>query len=255
MKVITWNVNGLRSVMQKGFLDFWKAQNPDLLCLQETKCHEDQVEEGALSVSGWKGFWSAARRAGYSGTATFTKHEPIEVHHGFGIPKFDAEGRMVVTKFKEFTLFNCYFPNGGSGGERHAFKQEFLRRFGQYLHRLVRSGEKVMVVGDYNVAYLDIDVYDPKKLAGESGFLPEERQWMENFLERGFIDCYRYFYPKEEDRYTWWAYYENARAGNRGWRIDHICVSRNLEKNLRSCAILDGQGGSDHCPVVLELDF
>jgi exodeoxyribonuclease-3 len=254
MKVITWNVNGLRSVTQKGFADFWKEQNPDLLCLQETKCHQEQVEDG-ICLPGWTGNWAAARKAGYSGTATFSRQAPTEVDFGFGIPKFDTEGRMVVTRFPEFLLFNVYFPNGGASEERHHFKQEFLKRFGAYLHRLVRGGEKVMVLGDFNVAYMEIDVYDPERLSTKSGFLPEERRWMENFLEGGFIDCYRYFYPKEEGRYTWWAYYENAKAGNRGWRIDHVCVSRNLEKHLRSATILDNQGGSDHCPVVVELEF
>lgn len=241
--------------MQKGFMEFWKTQKPDLLCLQETKCHQDQLEVGACELPGYNGYWSAARKAGYSGTVTFSKEEPLEVQHGFGIPKFDAEGRIVFTRFKEFILFNVYFPNGGASEERHLHKQEFLKRFGRHLHRLVRGGENVIVVGDYNVAYLDIDVHDPKKLSTKSGFLPEERKWMENFLEGGFIDCYRYFYPKEEDRYTWWAYYENAKAGNRGWRIDHICVSRGLEKRLKSAEILDQQEGSDHCPVVVELDF
>ncbi len=241
--------------MQKGFTEFWKEQKPDLFCLQETKCHQDQIEEAAVVVPGWQGHWSAARKAGYSGTATFTNREPLDVQHGFGIPKFDAEGRIVATRFEDFILFNVYFPNGGSGEERHLYKQEFLKRFGAYTQRLVRSGEKVIVLGDYNIAYLDIDVYDPVKLSTKSGFLPEERKWMENFLEGGFIDCYRYFNPKEEDRYTWWAYYENAKAGNRGWRIDHICVSRNLEKRLKSVQILDSQAGSDHCPVVLELDL
>ena len=252
MKIITWNVNGLRSVIQKGFSDFWEKQNPDLLCLQETKCHEDQLE---CARPGWQGYWSAARKAGYSGTATFSKQTPLDVQHGFGIPKFDAEGRIVATRFEDFILFNVYFPNGGASEERHLYKQEFLKRFGAYLQRLVRGGEMVIVLGDYNIAYLDIDVYDPVKLSTKSGFLPEERKWMENFLEGGFIDCYRYFNPKEEDRYTWWAYYENAKAGNRGWRIDHICVSRNLEKRLKSVEILDSQAGSDHCPVVLELDL
>ena len=162
---------------------------------------------------------------------------------------------MVVTRFEKFTLFNVYFPNGGSGPERHNYKQEFLLRFGQYLHRLARAGESVIVVGDYNVAYLDIDVYDPVALGKESGFLPEERAWMTKFLEGGYIDTFRYFHPKEEERFTWWAYYQNARVGNRGWRIDHICVTRNLESRLKSCQILDGQMGSDHCPVVMEIDL
>jgi exodeoxyribonuclease-3 len=254
MKIITWNVNGLRSAMQKGFREFCAKENPDIICLQETKCHPDQLEaEFSSPGPGYVGHWSAAQRPGYSGTVTFSKTNPLTVEHGFGIPKFDAEGRMVVTRFPQFLLYNVYFPNGGSGQERHDFKQEFLKRFTHHLHKQVRAGENVIVVGDYNVAYLDIDVYDPKALSKESGFLPEERQWMTGFLEGGFMDSYRYFHPEEKHRYTWWAYYQNARPGNRGWRIDHICVSRSLESKLKSAEILDAQEGSDHCPVVAEL--
>src|SRR5690606_20467053 len=140
---------GLRAISQKGFYEFWQAQNPDILCIQETKCHPDQLEEESLTLQGWHGYWCSASRAGYSGTATFTKTVPIDVQCGFGIRKFDTEGRVVITRFKDFVLYNCYFPNGGSGMERHEFKQEFLRRFGQHVIRLMRSGEKVIVVGDY----------------------------------------------------------------------------------------------------------
>lgn len=255
MKIITWNVNGLRSVVQKGFAEFLKSEGPDILCLQETKCHPDQLDESMTMAPAWQSFWSAAQRPGYSGTATICKVAPVEVKHGFGIPKFDTEGRMVVTKFPSFTLYNVYFPNGGARLERHHYKQEFLKRFGQHLIQQARQGEPLIVVGDYNVAYLDHDVYDPKSLSSESGFLPEERQWMVGFLEAGFIDTFRYLHPKDEDRYTWWAYYENARVGNRGWRIDHICVTRNLEKRIRSVEILDQVMGSDHCPVRLEIDL
>ena len=255
MKIITWNVNGLRSVVQKGFHEFWQREKPDILCLQETKCHPDQLEPELAQPNGWHSYWSAAKRAGYSGTATFCRNAPAKVEHGMGIRKFDAEGRVVVTQFEDFVLYNAYFPNGGSGGERHQFKQEFLRRFGEHLAGRAAAGENVVVVGDYNVAYLDIDVYDPKALSTESGFLPEERQWMTGFLEKGFIDVFRHFHPSEAHRYTWWAYYQNARVGNRGWRIDHICVSRSLEKKLKSVDILDAQEGSDHCPVMMEIDL
>src|ERR1044072_7471192 len=183
MKIITWNVNGIRSITQKGFYDFVERENPDLLCLQETKAHPDQLEDALSMPLGWKTFWSAAQRAGYSGTSTWCKETPEQGSYGFGIPKFDAEGRLVVTKFPQFTLFNCYFPNGGSGQDRHDYKQEFLRRFGQHLIKLDKSGENVILVGDYNVAYMDTDVYDPKGMAKESGFLPEEREWMVQFLE------------------------------------------------------------------------
>ncbi len=255
MKIISWNVNGIRSIIQKGFFEFMESQNPELLCIQETKAHPDQLEDSVQSPLGWKVFWSAAQRPGYSGTATFCRHSPLRVDHGFGVQKFDAEGRMVVTQYPKFTLYNVYFPNGGASQERHLFKQEFLKRFGAHLFKKIKSGENIILVGDYNIAYLDIDVYDPKALSTESGFLPEERNWMREFLDNGFVDGFRYYHPTEKHRYTWWSYYQNARMGNRGWRIDHICVSRGLEKHIKSVEILDQQLGSDHCPVVMEIDL
>ncbi len=255
MKIVTWNINGIRAVVQKGFHDFIAKEKPDLLCLQETKAHPDQLEEQITAPKGYTSYWAAAQRPGYSGTATYTKSKPKEVQYGFGIPKFDAEGRMVVATFPKFTLFNVYFPNGGSGMERHLYKQEFLKRFAHHLVKRARNGENIIVVGDYNVAYLDHDVYNPIALSAESGFLPEEREWMTQFLENGFIDGFRYFHPKEKDRYTWWSYFQNARTLNKGWRIDHICVSRSLEKKLKSVEILDDVTGSDHCPVIAEIDL
>ena len=253
MKIVTWNVNGIRAVQQKGLQEFWQRVNPDILCLQETKAHPDQLDEALATPKGWYGHWSAAYRPGYSGVVTFSREEPLSVDYGMQTPKFDTEGRMVISKFKNFSVYNVYFPNGGSGEERHFFKQEFLKRIAWHVGNKIKAGEKVIVVGDYNVAYLDIDVFDPKGLAKESGFLPEERQWMVGFLESGLIDGFRYFHPDEKERFTWWHYLQNSRMVNRGWRIDHICVSRNLESKLKSCDILDQQQGSDHCPVVMEL--
>ncbi len=260
MKIVTWNVNGIRAVAQKGLREFMEQEQPDFLCLQETKAHPDQLEKSIAQIEGWIGFWSAAGRPGYSGTVTFCREEaleklgPIEVSHGFGIPKFDAEGRMVVIKTKLFTLYNVYFPNGGSGEDRHQYKQEFLKRFAHHLVKKAAALENIILVGDYNVAYLDQDVYNPKELASESGFLPEERRWMEDFLKKGFVDSFRHFHPDEKNRYTWWSYFQNARVANRGWRIDHICVSQSLEKSLLKAEILDQQMGSDHCPVLAVLD-
>ena len=255
MKIITWNVNGMRSVAQKSLNAFRAQYDPDVLCVQETKCHPAQLEPGLVDLPGYTDHWSSARRPGYSGTATFSKPRPKSVGHGFGIPKFDAEGRMVVTEFEKFVLYNCYFPNGGSGPERHQFKQEFLKSFTRHLLKRVNAGENVIVVGDYNVAYLDIDVYDPVKLGAESGFLPEERAWMRHFLKAGFVDGFRHLHPDEEHRYSWWSYFQNARPANRGWRIDHICTSKDLASRIKSVEILDQQTGSDHCPVMMEIDL
>lgn len=253
MKIISWNVNGIRACAKKGFVEFIEQQDPDILCLQETKAHPDQLDETLHKPLERISYWSAAERKGYSGTATYVREDLSDVSYGIGIRKFDSEGRFVVTRHKDFLLFNVYFPNGAASEERHIFKQDFLKRFTSYLKKLLNQGEKVIVLGDYNVAYLEHDVFDPIRLSKVSGFLPEERKWFGQFLETGFIDTFRYLHPDEKNRYSWWSYRENARLGNRGWRIDHICVSKNLEKRILAADILDQQMGSDHCPVVLEM--
>jgi exodeoxyribonuclease-3 len=255
MKLVTWNVNGIRASAKKGFLEFIQREDPDILCIQETKAHPDQLEEDLLRPFKRLGFFSSAERKGYSGTATFLKEQPDDLYFGINIQKFDNEGRFVITEQNGFTLYNVYFPNGGSGPERHQFKMEFLTKFLKHLKSKIDNGEKIIVVGDYNVAYLDHDVYDPKRLVTESGFLPEERAWFHEFLNTGFVDTYRHFHKNESSKYTWWSYRENGRIANRGWRIDHICVSENLLPFIKKAQIHDEQQGSDHCPVSLEIDF
>lgn len=252
MKIVTWNVNGIRAVAKKGFFEFIMKVNPDILCLQETKAHPDQVEPELLNPSGLKGYWSTSFRPGYSGTLTYVKTAPKQIQNGIGIKKYDSEGRFVVTDHGDFLLYNVYFPNGGSGEERHLFKQEFLVKFTEHLKQQIKAGREVVLVGDYNVAHKDIDVYDPIKLSIESGFLPEERAWFAQFLEAGFVDLFRHFHPTQAHRYTWWSYLEKARIGNRGWRIDYICATSGLVPRFKSCEILDDVTGSDHCPVVAE---
>ncbi|MAE73173.1 MAG: exodeoxyribonuclease III [Bdellovibrionaceae bacterium] len=253
MKIVSWNVNGIRAASKKGFTEFVEALDPDILCIQETKAHPDQLDETQLHPSGRKSYFSSALRKGYSGTATFVKEEPLGVSHGIGIRKFDDEGRFVVTRHKDFLLYNVYFPNGSNGQERHDFKQEFLKRFTKLLKKQIDMGEQIIVLGDYNVAYLEIDVYDPKRLSKVSGFLPEEREWFQSFLDVGFTDSFRHFHPDKPEQFSWWSYREGARPMNRGWRIDHICVTEGLVDRLQSAQILAEQGGSDHCPVLIEL--
>lgn len=253
MKIVTWNVNGIRAVHKKGFLDFMRTKNPDILCLQESKARPDQVPPELLNPFGTKSFWSAAVKPGYSGTVTYVKTEPESVNYGIGIKKFDSEGRFVVTDHKEFLLYNVYFPNGGSGEERHNFKQEFLKKFTAHLREQMAAGREIILVGDYNIAHLEIDVFDPVRLSKESGFLPEERAWFSEFLKTGFTDCFRHFHSEEKHRYTWWSYLERGRLTNRGWRIDYICVTEGLKSRLKACEIWDDVEGSDHCPVMLEL--
>lgn len=254
MKIISWNVNGIRACAKKGLFEFLERENPDILCLQETKAHPDQVDESFHQPGDWNSHWSSAQRKGYSGTATYFLEEPQEVNLGIGLKKFDTEGRFVVTKHPDFTLYNVYFPNGGASEERHNFKQEFLKKFRRHLERQIKAGEELIVLGDYNVAHKEVDVYDPVKLAKQSGFLPEEREWFGEFLETGFHDVFREMHPEDEHRFSWWSYRENARIGNRGWRIDYICVTKGLRSRVKSADILDRVQGSDHCPVVIEME-
>ncbi len=253
MRLISWNVNGIRASYKKGLVEFVERESPDIFCVQETKAHVDQCEPGIRNLAGMQGFWSSAQKKGYSGVATFVKAEPIDVKYGIGKPEYDSEGRVIITRFPKFLLYNIYFPNGGSGDVRHSYKQKFLADLNTHLKPLIAKGEKIVVTGDYNVAHRAIDVYNPNGLANESGFLPEERAWFDSFLELGFVDTFRHFNPDATDRYTWWAMYERARVGNRGWRIDYFCITKNLLPDLVNAEVFDDIQGSDHAPVYLEL--
>lgn len=255
MKIISWNVNGIRACLKKDLMSFVRKQKPDILCLQETKAHKDQVEPEGQLLGMKHSFWSSAKKKGYSGVATFCETEPEEIRLGIGHSQYDEEGRIVVTNHGHFLLYNIYFPNGGSGEERHQFKQKFLEDLYNHLKISLNQGNSLVVVGDYNVAHTEQDIYDPIGLAKESGFLPEERHWMNRFLDLGFTDTFRYLHPEVKNKYTWWSYRELARISNRGWRIDYICISKDLEKNLKGAEILDGVRGSDHCPVLVNLEF
>lgn len=255
MKIVSWNVNGIRACYKKGLSEFLLAEEPDIFCVQETKAHLEQVEPDTQKLGYEHAFWSSAQRKGYSGVATFLTQRPLQVRKGLGIEKYDSEGRVVWTTHENFDLYNIYFPNGGSGEERHLFKQQFLKDLNRHLAGELAQNKKIVLVGDYNVAHQPVDVYDPVRLSKVSGFLPEERQWFGAFLELGFIDTFRHYHPDSKDRYSWWSYRELARTANRGWRIDYICVSKNLVEHLRSAEIFDQVEGSDHCPVVVELEF
>ena len=255
MKIITWNVNGIRACGKKGLQDFVDAEEPDILCLQETKAHLNQVEIDLQKLKYPYSYWSSAQRKGYSGVATYVLDKDVEFKDGWGLDQYTSEGRIAWTAHEHFDLYNIYFPNGGSGDVRHDFKQQFLKDLNVHLKSELKKGKEIIVVGDYNVAHTEIDVYDPVRLSKESGFLPEERKWLDSFLELGFVDTFRKFHPGEKNRYSWWSYRELARVSNRGWRIDYICVSKVLEKYLKSADILDTVEGSDHCPVMAELKF
>ena len=255
VKLATWNVNGIRASYDKGLSQFVKDQSPDILCLQETKAYKEQVEPAKQSLGYQYDYWSSAERKGYSGVATFLKEKPKKILTSIDNPAYEKEGRIVWTQHDEFDLYNIYFPNGGSGAERHLFKQTFLKELVSHLKFEMKKGKQIIVVGDYNVGYLEFDVHDPKRLSKESGFLPEEREWFQDFLKIGFIDAFRKIHPDKKEMYSWWSYRELARERNKGWRIDHICITEGLVPHLKSCDILMKQFGSDHCPVQATFEF
>ncbi|MGB5892666.1 MAG: exodeoxyribonuclease III [Ignavibacteriaceae bacterium] len=254
MKLLSWNVNGIRAIYKKGFLDWFNKEKPDILCLQETKAMKEQLSDELLNVNGYTSYFSSAERKGYSGTATYTKLNPVKVLNGIGIEKFDSEGRFLVTEFDEFVLFNNYFPNGKAKQERLQYKMDFYETFLKHLKKLLKQDKKIVICGDVNTAHKEIDLARPKPNEKTSGFLPEERAWIDKLLEAGFIDTLRVFNQKPE-QYTWWDMMTRARDRNVGWRIDYFFISDNLKDNLKNAFILPEVMGSDHCPVGIELKF
>jgi exodeoxyribonuclease-3 len=254
IKILSWNVNGIRAAYKKGILDWFKKVNPDILCLQETKAHPDQLVDELKNVKGYESYFSSAEKKGYSGVVTYTKEKPLNVKNGIGIKKFDSEGRFIITEFKELILFNIYFPNGKASKERLQYKMDFYDAFLKHCKKLLKQGKKIVVCGDVNTAHEEIDLARPKENSKTSGFLPEEREWIDNFLAAGFIDTFRMF-NKEPENYTWWDMITRARERNVGWRIDYFYASENLKSNIKSASILPEVMGSDHCPIELELKF
>ena len=255
MKIVSWNVNGIRACYKKGLQDFVHLEEPDIFCLQEVKANKDQVDSDHQTLGFDYACWSSAIRKGYSGVATFSHQTPVHCELGLGVPEYTGEGRVIKSDYEKFDLYNIYFPNGGSGEVRHDFKQKFLKDLNHHLKAEIKKGRQIVVVGDYNVAHKAVDVYDPVRLSKTSGFLPEEQAWFENFLNLGFIDTFRHIHPEAKERYSWWSYRELARISNRGWRIDYICITKDLQKYLKSADVLDQVEGSDHCPVIAELVF
>ena len=252
MKILCWNVNGIRAIQKKGFLEWFAKESPDILCVQETKAHPSQLEASLLHPSGYDVYWSAAERKGYSGVATFTKRKPTTVKTGFGVKRFDSEGRILLTEYLDFTLLNIYFPNGKASPERLRYKLDFYEETLRFVEKLKRQGQKVIICGDYNTAHKPIDLSRPRENEKISGFLPEERAWIDKWIEYGQIDIFREFCPLP-DHYTWWDMKTMARERNVGWRIDYHFVTKDLMPKVTDAAILSDVPGSDHCPVSLEL--
>lgn len=249
MKLISWNVNGLRAIVKKGFLDIFTELDADFFCLQETKLQEGQID---LDIPGYYSFWNYAEKKGYSGTAIFTKHEPISAAYGIGISEHDTEGRVITLEYDDYYVVTCYTPNSQSELKRLDYRVRWEQDFLAYLTELdIRK--PVILCGDLNVAHKDIDLKNPQRNRSNAGFSDEERAQFEALLSNGFVDTYRYFYPEIEGSYTWWNYRFNARKNNAGWRIDYFCVSQKLIPFLEDAKIHNTILGSDHCPVELTL--
>jgi exodeoxyribonuclease-3 len=254
VKLISWNVNGIRAVAKRGFGEWLAEASPDVLCLQETRAQPDQLTAELRQPAGYQVHWNSAQRKGYSGVATFCRSDPLSVKVGFGVDEFDVEGRVLTTEHPGFKLLNVYFPNGGRTLERLDFKLRFYAALLDHCKSLHAEGECLVLCGDYNTAHQPIDLARPKENQKTSGFLPEEREWIGRYLEHGFVDAYRALHPEQAGRYTWWMYMRNARARNIGWRIDYFLVSEVLMPAVTGTTILSDVMGSDHCPIVLELD-
>ena len=252
IKALSWNVNGLRAVHRKGFLDWFAEADPDILCLQETKLNEDQIPAEVLEVAGYYKFFSSAERKGYSGVALFTKPEPQSVSYGFGIPEFDNEGRILIANYGKFVLFNIYFPNGRSRADRLKYKMEFYDAFLDFAERTRQQGKNIVVCGDYNTAHKEIDLARPQANQKTSGFLPEERAWMDQLVAKGYVDTLRIFNDKPE-QYSYWDQMTKARDRNVGWRIDYFFVDEGFVPSISNAFILPDVMGSDHCPVGIEI--
>lgn len=251
MKLISWNVNGIRACVQKGFLDFFKEVDADIFCIQESKLQEGQIE---LDLEGYHQYWNYAKKKGYSGTAIFTKQEPIEVTYGLGIEEHDQEGRVITLEFEQFYMVTVYTPNSQNELARLPYRMEWEEAFKEYLKKLDEK-KPVIVCGDLNVAHKEIDLKNPKTNQKNAGFTIEERTKFSELLENGFTDTFRYFYPDMVEIYSWWSYRFKAREKNAGWRIDYFLTSSSLDERLVGAKIHTEVLGSDHCPVELEISF
>lgn len=254
LRLLSWNVNGIRAIQKKGFLEWLQKEKPDILCIQETKAHVDQLNDELISPIGYKSFWSSAERKGYSGVAIYTKIEPLETKTSFGIKKCDGEGRILIHDYDDFILFNIYFPNGKMSEERLKYKLQFYDEFLIYVNKLKDKGKIIIICGDINTAHKEIDLARPKENENSSGFLPIERKWMDKFVSYGYIDTFRHFI-KDDGYYTYWDPITRARERNVGWRIDYFFITPTLLPNLKKAFILPDVMGSDHCPIGVELNL
>jgi len=252
VKITTWNVNGFRAILRKEALSWIPDVGSDILCFQETKLQLDQITEEQASLEGYSSVWHSAERKGYSGVVTFSKPEPVDTEKGIGIKEFDVEGRVIRSQYEDYFLYNIYFPNGGQENKRVPYKLSFYEKLLEICDRLHQDGKNIIITGDFNTAHNEIDLKNPKSNEKNTGFLPEEREWIDLYLKHGFVDAFRELHPEREE-YTWWTYRFNARKNNAGWRLDYFLVSEKYMKFVEDVIIHSNIMGSDHCPVSLIL--
>ena len=252
IRALSWNVNGLRAALRKGFLEWFSNEDPGILCLQETKAAVDQIPATLKDIDGYHSYFCSAERKGYSGVALYTKEQPQNVSYGFGIDRFDSEGRVICADYGRFVLYNIYFPNGQSSSERLQYKMEFYDAFLEVVDKLTSEGKNVVVCGDLNTAHKEIDLARPKANEGTSGFLPQEREWMDKFISHGYVDTLRMF-NHEPEQYTYWDQMSRARERNVGWRIDYFFVGESFADQVKGAHVFPDVMGSDHCPVGIDI--
>lgn len=253
--IITYNVNGIRAALTKGFLTWLKETGPDVICLQELKALPEQIPLFDFQEAGYYTYCFSAKKKGYSGVAILSKEEPDNIVAGMDMPLYDEEGRFIRADFGDTSVVSVYHPSGTSGDERQAFKMQWLSDFQKYVNTLKKERPKLILSGDYNICHEAIDIHDPIRNAKSSGFLPEERAWVTGFLQTGFIDSFRHLHPEEKNAYTWWSYRANAREKNLGWRIDYHMISEMMKDQITGATILPDAKHSDHCPAVLTLNL
>ncbi|MBO6605591.1 exodeoxyribonuclease III [Psychroserpens sp.] len=252
MKIISYNVNGIRAAINKGFIDWLTSADPDVICLQEIKAMKEQLDLELFEKAGYKyNYWFSAQKKGYSGVAILSKHEPDHIEYGTGIESMDFEGRNLRADFNGLSVMSMYLPSG-TNDARLAHKFEYMDMIHDYLNNLRTEKPNLVVLGDYNICHEAIDIHNPK-MKGVSGFLPEEREWLGKFIDSGFVDSFRYLHPEKQE-YTWWSYRANARANNKGWRLDYGMVSQPLQENIKRSVILSEAVHSDHCPILVEIE-
>ena len=252
MHIVSYNVNGIRAAMSKGLLNWMEELKADVYCFQETKASREQIDHGEFDALGYKSYWFSAEKKGYSGTAIFTKLEPTHIEFGFGNKDWDNEGRIIRCDFGDISVASLYIPSGSSGDLRQDFKMKWLAFFQDYVNKLKKKKTNLIICGDYNICHKPIDIHDPIGNKNSSGFLPEEREWMDQFIQSGFVDTFREFHP-EPHQYSWWTFRANARNNNKGWRIDYCMATQTLKNKIKDAGILQEVKHSDHCPVWVKL--